>query len=139
MRTLKLAVLFFCSTIILGLTSCNVGYERSIKALVDEELNSDLSQYKTVVIIPEAGCTGCISVAEQYFKTNYEDETILFIFTRIISKKSLELRVGGTDRLHRENVVLDVSDKYFLNEYKESIYPYVLPIEDGKIQKAYAL
>ena len=49
--------------------------------------------YSFVIIIPEEGCSGCISEAEDFYMVNKNREDIFFIFTNIRSAKSLGLRM----------------------------------------------
>ena len=46
------------------------------------------------IIIPNSGCTGCISNADRFFIDNVERSDIFFVFTKIFSQRDLGLRMG---------------------------------------------
>jgi len=76
--------------------------------------NSKLD-YKYVVLIPKSGCSGCITNAETFFLENSYLEDILFIFTKVQSKKDLRIRVG--DRANASNFFwILLQNIYFLTQ-----------------------
>ena len=91
-----------------------------------------MTLYDEIVIIPGAGCTGCISNAENYFKNNVYNDRYMFIFTYFMSKKSLFMRLGQ-DNLVRDNVLIDTSDLFYVPHNHDNIYPYIISVDDGQI------
>lgn len=85
--------------------------------------------YSFVIIIPEEGCSGCISEAEDFYMVNKNREDIFFIFTNIRSAKSLGLRMGK-DIKDRENVFLDTKDDFLSLDINENIYPIVFYVQN---------
>lgn len=84
------------------------------------------------MLIPNSGCTGCISEAEYFFKEYKDNDKILFIFTHVISKKDLRIRMGK-ENLQRKNVLIDNDNQFYFEEFQESIYPIVAVIKDKKV------
>ena len=81
-----------------------------------------------IVIIPGAGCGGCISEAEHFFY-EYKEERILFIFTKVHSVKELRLRLGS--HLDRKNVLIDKEQLYISAKEEINIYPIIIDIRDA--------
>lgn len=87
----------------------------------------DVELYTHIVIIPNVGCSGCISEAEHFFQEN-EEAPILFIFTKIRSLKELRLQYGK--RLERKNVLVDKEQRYASGKEEINIYPIIIDIRD---------
>lgn len=125
-KTLLIAIVSFL------LVSCSNEYETAIAKKVEKYFGDNLTQYDEVVIIPGAGCTGCISNAENYFKNYVNNDRYMFVFTYFISKKSLFMRLGQ-DNLVRDNVLIDSSDYFYVPHNHDNIYPYIVKVDDGQI------
>ena len=106
--------------------SCSVkeDYARMVVSNLREE-GVNISRYTHIAIIPEEGCGGCISEAEHFFCKNVESE-IFFVFTKIRSRKELGLRLGKF--LEKENVLLDIEQKYVATKEEINIYPILIDI-----------
>ena len=128
-KTLPFAIVSFI------LLSCSNKYEDAIVRRVERFLEDNLSQYDEVVIIPGAGCTGCISNAESFFLNNVSNDRILFVFTYFISQKSLYMRLGQ-ENLARDNVLIDTDDRFYVSHYHDNIYPYIIKVDDGHVVDA---
>lgn len=109
-----------------------MSYEKAIVSRVERNLGDCLAPYDEIVIIPGAGCTGCISNAERYFLKNVSNNKKLFVFTYNISQKSLFMRLGR-ENLIRENVIIDIDDRFYVSHHHDNIYPYIIIIDDGRI------
>lgn len=107
-------------------------YNEDIISKIERLLEEEIINYKYVVLIPNSGCTGCITTAENFFLENNKNKEIKFIFTYILSKKNLQLRLSS-ENLSRNNILLDISNKFYLPQYKESIYPIVFFIKEDKV------
>lgn len=86
----------------------------------EQLISTKPDHYKNYVIIPGSGCQGCISQAEQFVIDNalrYKEERI-HIFTNMVSKKLLKLRLGP-EVANLPNIIYDSLD---LLHYR-SIYP----------------
>ncbi|NBH68574.1 hypothetical protein D3Z46_20290 [Bacteroides sartorii] len=106
--------------------SCSVkeDYARIVVSNLREE-GVNVDSYTHIAIIPEEGCGGCISEAEHFFCENVESD-IFFVFTKIRSRKELVLRLGKL--LERENVLLDIEQRYVAKKEEMNIYPILIDI-----------
>lgn len=119
--------------------SCEESDSRYANAIISKALslmNDKLSQFDHIIVIPGSGCTGCISKAEQYFNENVNNDNILFIFTNYYSFKNMTLRLGGLNNLTRNNVYCDAENTFYMHEYNERIYPYIISIDNAKFLTA---
>ncbi len=121
---ITVAFLFF-------LISCSKKTENTEKFFLSnsiEQLNIP-ENYQWVVILPGAGCHGCIQDGEFFMKKNIENEKILFVLTRISSLKILQQKLGF--RINKySNIYID-KDNIFDIPSKNSIYPCVIKLEKG--------
>ena len=88
--------------------------------------------YKTYMIIPSVGCSGCISNVETFVKKNYEKlENTKFFLIKVNSYKSLKLRFGK-EFLNQKNVEIISIDgsKNWENNLK---YPVILHLNENEI------
>lgn len=116
---------------VISLFSCslNKSYTGQVEAKLKDLDNNPIGAYSFVVIIPEEGCAGCISEAEDFYMANKERKDLFFIFTNISSIKSIKLRVGK-DVGDKENVFLDIDNDFLSEQFNENIYPIVFDIRD---------
>lgn len=120
-----ITILFICS-------SCNNQKEKyinSVRVELEKLDNQFLNNYSYVVIIPGSGCSGCITEAENFYIKNKENKKIFFVFTDILSIKSIKLKVGK-DVIERENVFFDKKNAFLSNDYNEKIYPLIFNIKE---------
>jgi|GEM_PF-1793843 len=115
---------FFCFTIVFACLA--VGCKEEKKLSDEEQVLSDFQQLVDsifadkqqikplgYIILPNSGCGGCISSAEQLFvKYGRESEEIKFIFTNINSVKNLRLTFGDTI-ISGRNVFLDKNNLFY--------------------------
>lgn len=92
-----------------------------------------LSEKCAVLIIPNAGCTGCISDAEQFASKKMSSSKLFINMVGLRSKKLVMQKMGANFFLN-PRVKIDTE-----NEVKQltgaSIFPLIIYIEDNKIQK----
>ena len=69
---------------------------------------------------------------QETLKVAKDNDKILFIFTHVISKKDLRIRMGK-ENLQRKNVLIDNDNQFYFEEFQESIYPIVAVIKDKKV------
>ena len=103
-------------------------YLENIRSGLEDVPNFDYNHYSYVVIIPNAGCTGCISEAEDFFFNN-KDESIFFIFTKIFSMKDFRLKVGNRIG-NRKNAYVDDENVFMCEDESISLYPIVVDVRD---------
>ena len=88
--------------------------------------------YKNVIILPGTGCSGCITIGEDFFVRNYNNKEYLFILTNIKSIKILNNKVG-TDIKKISNVVLDYDNIYSHHDFSK-IYPTIIFFDCKKFE-----
>ena len=104
--------------ILLSLFGCRlVNFEQAVKKSFENYLDSATYSYQYIMLIPNSGCTGCISEAEYFFKEYKYNDKIIFIFTHVISKKDLRIRMGK-ENLQRKNVLIDNDISSILKSFK---------------------
>lgn len=85
------------------------------------------------VIIPNQGCDGCISTAEDFVKKHYAtNDHIRYIFTRIQSVKLLRIKLGS-EVMNSSKVLLDTANVIVYPDKVKAIYPMIVTISDGRI------
>ncbi|SKB41204.1 hypothetical protein [Daejeonella lutea] len=93
---------------------------------------AQLSNTKNIILIPRAGCGGCIDNAIGYLKPRIDSlQQVEIIFTGISDKKLLKLIVGE-DFLKKKNVHID-SLNHFLELKAMSVYPQIVSLEEGNV------
>lgn len=117
---------FFLFIIALLINGCkDTQSESEIIKRIIQNLNQN-NKYNVAIIIPEGGCVGCISLAEEFVRKNKNNTKILFIFTRMFSQKELKSKIDISTPLP-SNIHFDVKNEYALSfEYPESDYPLVI-------------
>lgn len=87
--------------------------------------------YQWIVIIPGAGCHGCIQEGELFMKRNIENQNILYILTKTSSVKILQQKTG-IHLSEYSNVYLDTK-KQFDIPTDNAIYPCIVELKNGKV------
>lgn len=129
----KIKFLLFSYFIILFIgCSSKQDYYTILSEKVLNNIDENLDLYDMIVFIPGSGCDGCITYAENFFKDNVSNQRVKFIFTFVASKKNLGLKVGK-DNLTHPNVLIDNDNEFYLRQYDERHYPYILYITNGAI------
>lgn len=122
--------LHFYFAIVLLLTACNK--KESTINRIDEQFKDCLKSVtgtnkistKIYMVIPRAGCSGCISTAEDFLLTSLKDTSkadISFILTDYDSEKSLKARFGAL--LQNKHIIRDPNNVFKANKSLKSIYP----------------
>lgn len=110
-----------------------LSYEQQMASRLENRFPAEvLNRYKRIIFIPNGGCAGCVSQAEDYFLQTKDDLETLFVFTNFISRKDLNIKLGES-LLDRTNVYLDGENFFYFSQYQESLYPCVIYIAEGKI------
>jgi len=119
------------------LFSCSSAEEnRKEKHLKDQvmELSSSLDHcYENVIILPGSGCSGCITVAEDFLRNNHSKPDHYFVLTNVTSLKILNHKIG-VDVKTLPNVYIDRENSF--SQPIDLIYPTVIKrdCESGKIK-----
>lgn len=106
--------------------------------VVENEIAFDDS-LRSCLIIPGAGCSGCIASGIGLVKANKDyfsrtQDAHKIIFTHVLSLKALRRRTMGLD-YSELNYQIDSINKYFFN-CSESKYPIILYLNKGMVVKA---
>lgn len=108
-------------------------YEEQVTSRLEKQFSAKvLDKYKRIIFIPNGGCVGCVSQAEDYFLRTKGDIETLFIFTNFLSRKDLNIKLGKSS-LDRFNVYLDSENLFYFPNYQESLYPCVIYVSRGEI------
>lgn len=90
---------------------------------------SRLDSLSFIVIIPEEGCGGCITIAEDFYNNFSSKDDILFIFTNVLSVKTLLYKITVNDN----NTIIDRNNEYIsIIPTGKRIYPFILAMRDGQ-------
>ena len=131
-KKLYISLLF---VLLLTCISCQSDIDRFQQYLDGNEHLKITSAVDFVIIIPGAGCGGCISYVEEFYKENKDLQSVVYIFTSFISKKMLALKIGATysanTYIDEENEVMDCYPR------DKKIYPCILEIADGVVKNIY--
>lgn len=94
------------------------------------ELKEGYIEY--IIVIPNQGCGGCITSAEQFYDLYKSAHNLKFIFTNIISIKLLNNRLN----INKSNTYIDSQNKILkLLPSDAKIYPSIITIENGNATK----
>jgi len=136
MRTVKVILsIAFLTFFSLASVSCH-RHTTGQLADLDKKIGSFISKEKIqqahyVLLIPGAGCTGCIGLATMFVKDHLPKRKDLFvIFTKIQDIKTLKLQLGS-EFLHSPSIFYDSTG--ILNDSRnENIYPQLIKFENAK-------
>lgn len=104
-------------------------YNDAIKVIIPNEV---LKETNKIVVLPRAGCTGCISEATHYVLENYQSfDSTCTIITEIDDIKKLKATLPD-DFLNSGNVFLDKAN-LLSHEKTKSVYPYILNLGNGSV------
>lgn len=128
--------LFFLTILLVG--SCQNSSNSNVNDLSLRIIESfqyyDLLKDKTILVIPNAGCEGCITSAESFTIENFEiSSKIAFVFTNISSIKILKGKLGAEVYFH-QNVFIDSLNHFYSGEFI-NIYPVILYQKNDRVVK----
>lgn len=120
---LTLCTLFFaCDKKQTAMERIGIQFKNSLKTVT----GNDEIKTPVYVVIPRAGCDGCISTAESYMINSLKDSTKndkTFILTDFDSDKLLKARFGSL--MQNKYVIKDTENIFKANKSLKSIYPTV--------------
>lgn len=128
----KLNIILLMSVFFMIYGCCNIDSKyQDLYNSVTEKVDGNI---KYIVIIPEVGCGGCISYAEDFYKLNNNRKELFFIFTNVMSQKKIKQKVSINQRntfIDKENTIMD----YFPMDKR--IYPCILEVNNGRVKNVY--
>lgn len=115
--------LVYLLSIILLISNCKRNEEHRYKTYGLENFKAikDKKECK-IYVIPNSGCSSCISSAESYAVENSNSDSIIFVFTRITSLKLFKNRFKESF-YKKANIVLDTTNLFVFPNPDEEIYP----------------
>lgn len=129
-RSIAIGGIFF---VVFCLLNCGKEhYNEALGKVAERFLRTDSVKYTQLIVIPATGCAGCISNAEYYFLQRVQNPEIKFVFTGIVSKKALTLRLKK-EYLQQKNVYIDEDNLFYLTGFEEKIYPYKITLHNNKV------
>ena len=108
------------------------GFQQAVASI--DYKNVNIENIRFIIVIPEAGCAGCISYVEEFYLNNKNNESLFFVFSNIVSLKMLKSKL----QLNESNTYLDL-DNRFMDCYpsEQALYPCVLDVQHGIIRNIY--
>ncbi len=118
--------------VLLLLSACgNTEFKDKLNKLIKNKIdNINLENIEYIIIIPNQGCDGCISSAEEFYKNNKNRDDLFFIFTSVVSVKTLNIKLN----INKKTTYVDFDNdfiKVFPNNKR--IYPLILSVKAGEI------
>ena len=142
MRRLILALAILTSI------GCTFSNQEEVLNKVDREFRSSFAKISSnsiqkltvYMVIPRAGCGGCISSAESFMVDCLNDslkhDRIYFILTNFDSEKILRARFGEFISKYKEHILIDKEDYFTKNLNLKSMYPTIFFIDkQGALNK----
>src|ERR1044072_4331474 len=122
----------YCSLLLLSsLFACKQPHGELLQAL--RTVDGHLLPTGHYVIIPNQGCEGCISTAEDFVKRHYTSaQDVKYIFTRAQSLKLLRIKLGNEGMSSRKGLG-DSGNVIRYTEKEKDIYPMIVTMKDGEI------
>ncbi|HEY1167160.1 MAG TPA: hypothetical protein VGE90_18425 [Chitinophaga sp.] len=123
---------WYCSLLLLSsLFACKQPHGELLHAL--RTVDGHLLPTGHYVIIPNQGCEGCISTAEDFVKRHYTSaQNVKYIFTRAQSLKLLRIKLGA-EVMSSSKVLVDSGNVIRYPEKEKDIYPMIVTMKDGEI------
>lgn len=127
MRIVLLSFLVLCS-----IFACSHSEDNFLFKLKANNLEA-LLENQIYLVLPGAGCDGCISSAEQFVLNGAGEfqEYLTIIFTRFDSKKSILIRVNYDETILSKSVF--DSKNIYSSKLETSIYPKFHLVKSGKL------
>lgn len=135
----KKFLFFLLLSIVVGSCQGDYGTTEEIAECYEKKGITFDKEVECCVVLPEVGCEGCIAAGVQLFLDNKKSflktqKKNQIVFTMVNSLKML-LRTLELSSLEDFNCHLDLKNDYLVAG-KNSIYPLILHLKDGKITKA---
>ena len=88
------------------------------------------TNFKSIIVIPYEGCSGCISNTTAFVKEHIDTLRSNIIFTGIEDFKILKLKIGPKV-LKSDKVYFDLDNKLMQKEFA-SIYPQIVTVDEAR-------
>ena len=119
--------------LLLSLFACKPQHADLLHAI--QTVDNKLLPSGHYVIIPNQGCEGCISTAEDFVKRHYaSSQDVKYIFTRVQSVKLLRIKLGR-EVMGSNKILVDSGNVIRYPEKEKDIYPMIVTMKDGMIAR----
>ena len=116
------------------LAACSSTSDKPAVRELEKWLENHPNNYSHCLIIPGAGCEGCILETEYFVKKYSGRSDILFIFTRVETVKLLKYKLGEETFING-NVLIDTENRFEVIEKDiNNIYPVVCRLKNNKVE-----
>lgn len=86
------------------------------------------------LVIPDAGCPGCINQAEQFLLDNISyRQNIKYVLTNFRSKKNISLKLG-IENIENPKIILDANNVIEAAGFS-TFYPIIFYLENGEVEQ----
>lgn len=117
--------------------SCSSKYDGDAVKELENWLSQHDNVYSYCVVIPGAGCEGCILEGERFAREYSGRSDVLFVFTRITTLKMLKFKLGKRAS-EAKNILYDLENRFVEIEVgKDNIYPVVCRLENNKVKELF--
>lgn len=134
MKNFTFLLIFFVSLIF---QNCRISNEKKVMKKVETEFVKSFTQLAhteplqsaVYMVIPRAGCSGCISTAEAYMIEFLSDSLprypLHFVLTNFDSEKIIRARFGSYIKENTDKVYIDREDLFTKDLSLKSMYPVI--------------
>lgn len=132
----NLRLIYIYISITLAFVACSSNQSdpriRDITLTMESLGLKEMLHSKAIIILPNAGCEGCITNTELFVKDNISGELgLTVVLTGTTSKKNIRLKLGE-ELLKNKNVYLDLNS-HFYQKGMVGLYPVILYTRNNEI------
>lgn len=121
---------------LLALLCLSLGFgckEHTLYAATEDSIKKidpsySINENLTYVVIPNSGCSGCITTTEAFVRDHYKGDklkNIRYIFTRISNFKQFKFQFGN-EFLTNKNILIDKDNIFIYPDSENYIYPAIV-------------
>jgi hypothetical protein len=121
--------------IVWGLQACSSKQDKKYEVLKIKliEINPNILNAKSIIVIPREGCGDCIQNATHYVKSKIDSIESVVIFTGVGDKKLLKIQLGENIWSYKNKFFIDTGNILMASELT-SIYPVLISLEKNEIK-----
>lgn len=121
----SLLLYIVCVCVFYGCSHTENDYKK-IADIVNDDIS--LNTVKYIVVIPQEGCGGCITTAEEFYNNHIDNKDIVFVLTNVMSMKAIKHRLN----FDASNTIIDINNEIAdLLPENQQIYPAVITLQNG--------
>lgn len=105
-----------------------------------QNVKEKIAQDGAILVIPGAGCSGCISGVEYFVNNNYYNYWgVTYVFTNIMSRKLLRLKISEIDIDSCSRILVDKDNLFYDIKNENKIYPCLLFLNGYEVDSIFYL